>query len=202
MFERFTPAAREVVVRAQHEARSFGHPWLGTEHLLLGVLAHDGRPASDVLGEVGVTLDRARQALGEICPSDAQVLRPGDAQALRTLGINLDEVRRHAEASFGHGALERAAAFPRPHRRLPLRRARCDGGPVTGDLRIMPRAKQALQRAACQARDRGERHIDVEHLLLGMLDAPANLALEVLDHLGADPGTVQARLFERLGRAA
>ena len=44
MFERFTQAARQVVVRGQDEARTFGHPWLGTEHLLLGVLAEPEAP--------------------------------------------------------------------------------------------------------------------------------------------------------------
>jgi ATP-dependent Clp protease ATP-binding subunit ClpC len=38
MFERFTDRARRVVVLAQEEARILGHNWIGTEHLLLGLL--------------------------------------------------------------------------------------------------------------------------------------------------------------------
>ena len=38
MFERFTTAARDVVVSAQHEREEFNHPYVGTEHLLLGLL--------------------------------------------------------------------------------------------------------------------------------------------------------------------
>ena len=46
MFERFTTEARTAVVRAQTEARSLGHGWIGTEHLLLALLADgDGRAA-------------------------------------------------------------------------------------------------------------------------------------------------------------
>ncbi len=61
MFERFTYPARRVVVRAQEEARTFRHPWLGTEHLLLGVLAQPQAPGVSVLtGEPPRTPSRAR----------------------------------------------------------------------------------------------------------------------------------------------
>jgi ATP-dependent Clp protease ATP-binding subunit ClpA len=66
MFQRFTPAARQVVVRGQDEARRFGHPWLGTEHLLLGVLADPGAPGVSVLTDLDVTLDTGRVALGQL----------------------------------------------------------------------------------------------------------------------------------------
>jgi ATP-dependent Clp protease ATP-binding subunit ClpA len=61
MFERFTPPARRVIVRAQEEARQLQHNYIGTEHLLLGLLASepDGLPAR-VLDGVGLTLDDAR----------------------------------------------------------------------------------------------------------------------------------------------
>jgi ATP-dependent Clp protease ATP-binding subunit ClpA len=60
MFDRFTQPARQVVVHAQEEARSFRHPWLGTEHLLLGVLAQPEAPGVSALTERGVNLDSAR----------------------------------------------------------------------------------------------------------------------------------------------
>ncbi|MGI8416146.1 MAG: Clp protease N-terminal domain-containing protein, partial [Nakamurella sp.] len=42
MFERFTDGARRVVVLAQEESRLLNHPFIGTEHLLLGLLREDG----------------------------------------------------------------------------------------------------------------------------------------------------------------
>ena len=48
MFERFTASARQIVVRAQSEARELGHGFIGCEHLLLALLAAD-EPAADVL---------------------------------------------------------------------------------------------------------------------------------------------------------
>jgi len=64
MFERFTDSARGVVVAAQDEARGLHHGFIGTEHLLLGLL-HDGR-ARDVLVARGVGLDGTRALVEEL----------------------------------------------------------------------------------------------------------------------------------------
>jgi ATP-dependent Clp protease ATP-binding subunit ClpC len=60
MFERFSSGARQVVVLAQDEARRFNHNYIGTEHLLLGLLAEPGGVARQALVAAGVTLDDAR----------------------------------------------------------------------------------------------------------------------------------------------
>ncbi|GAB2949518.1 hypothetical protein GCM10027203_61520 [Nonomuraea fastidiosa] len=60
MFERFTDRARRVVVLAQEEARMMNHDYIGTEHILLGLI-HEGEGlASLVLTECGVQLERVR----------------------------------------------------------------------------------------------------------------------------------------------
>jgi ATP-dependent Clp protease ATP-binding subunit ClpA len=198
MFERFTPAARQVVVRAQEEARAFGHPWLGTEHLLLGVLAEPQAPAVSVLSDLGVTLDTGRAALRQLVGLGRGGLGESDAEALRTLGIDLDEVRRRVEASFGPGALDHPP-HPRGRRRRPRRR-----GPAaaTGHLPFMPRAKRALERAQREALALRDRDIGVEHLLLGLLDPRSNMAVELLRHLDTDPEVVRTRVLADLGKAA
>jgi ATP-dependent Clp protease ATP-binding subunit ClpC len=65
MFARFTAEAREAVVFAQEEAARLRHPWLGTEHLLLGLLRRTDTPASRVLSSLGVTAASAERALLE-----------------------------------------------------------------------------------------------------------------------------------------
>ena len=60
MFERFSPSGRQVIVLAQDEARRFNHNYIGTEHLLLGLLAEPEGVARRALLAVGVTLDDAR----------------------------------------------------------------------------------------------------------------------------------------------
>ena len=60
MFERFTDRARESIVKAQEEARLLNHDFLGTEHLLLGLIAIEDGLAFKVLDSLGVTLGGVR----------------------------------------------------------------------------------------------------------------------------------------------
>jgi ATP-dependent Clp protease ATP-binding subunit ClpA len=60
MFERFSARARKVIVTAQEEARRFNHNYIGTEHLLLGMLAEPDGVAHQALATAGVTLDDVR----------------------------------------------------------------------------------------------------------------------------------------------
>ncbi len=66
MFMRFTDRARRVVVLAQDEARDIGHGSVGTEHLLLGLLAEGDGVASLVLESLGISLGEARDRVEEI----------------------------------------------------------------------------------------------------------------------------------------
>jgi ATP-dependent Clp protease ATP-binding subunit ClpA len=71
MFERFTEAAEQVVAFAQDEARGMGHWYVGTEHLLLGLVADAGGPAGRAFKALGVTLAGARaQVASEVPPSN------------------------------------------------------------------------------------------------------------------------------------
>jgi hypothetical protein len=60
MFERMTEAARRVVVKGQEEARTLRHSYIGTEHLLLGMLGEQTSTAWQSLRERGVSVERAR----------------------------------------------------------------------------------------------------------------------------------------------
>jgi len=66
MFERFTERARKVVVLAQEEARNFNHNYIGTEHLLLGLLREDEGVAAQALNHLNVTLDDVRDQVESI----------------------------------------------------------------------------------------------------------------------------------------
>ena len=66
MFERFTDQARRVVVVAQEESRKLGHDYIGTEHILLGILGAGESVAVQALASLGVSLEAARQQVEEI----------------------------------------------------------------------------------------------------------------------------------------
>jgi ATP-dependent Clp protease ATP-binding subunit ClpA len=95
MFERFTNQARRVVVLAQEEARRLNHNYIGTEHILLGLLG-DGpdAPISRILAGFGVSLDRARDEVtaiigpGKAAPSGHIPFTP---RAKKVLELSLRE---------------------------------------------------------------------------------------------------------------
>jgi len=66
VFMLFTDRARRVVVMAQHEARGLGHGSIGTEHLLLGLLAEGEGVAALTLESLGISLEEARDKVEEI----------------------------------------------------------------------------------------------------------------------------------------
>ena len=65
MFERFTERARHVLVVAQQEARSLNHNFIGTEHILLGLVAEGEGVAAQVLEALGVRLDIVQEKVRE-----------------------------------------------------------------------------------------------------------------------------------------
>jgi ATP-dependent Clp protease ATP-binding subunit ClpC len=66
MFKRFTEQARRVIVLAQEEAVALDHNYIGTEHLLLGLLRAEAAGGARVLESAGITLDAARREVVEI----------------------------------------------------------------------------------------------------------------------------------------
>jgi ATP-dependent Clp protease ATP-binding subunit ClpA len=175
MFERFTGAARQTVVRAQEEARGLGHDYIGNEHLLIGIAAGEG-PGSRALASLGVTPDVLRDGVVELV---GRARPPAiDAEALAAIGIDLSEVQRRAEASFGPGALDRR------HRRRGC----------AGAMPFTPRAKKSLELALREAVARGDNHIGSEHLLLGILRVGEGAAIDVLERAGAPAESVRRAL--------
>ena len=94
MFERFTDRARRVVVLAQEEARMLGHGYIGTEHLLLGLLGEGDGVAARALESLGISLEAVRQQVEEIIGRGQHVSSgqiPFAAPAKEVLELSLRE---------------------------------------------------------------------------------------------------------------
>jgi len=74
VFERFTERARQVVVLAQEEARILKHNYIGTEHILLGLLREEEGIAAYVLGGLGLTVEEVRRGVVGIVGSGEQLI--------------------------------------------------------------------------------------------------------------------------------
>ncbi|GID92764.1 Clp protease N-terminal domain-containing protein [Amorphoplanes digitatis] len=200
MFERFTHAARTVVVRAQEEARDLRQEPIGTQHVLLSLLADaDGPVASapalrdrhvdaayaraEIIRRVDGGATPYRDALAE---ADAE-----DAAALKAIGIDLDAVRRAIEENFGPGAL-RLPRDTAPKRRGLLRRFY-----GSGHTPFSPRSKKVLELSLREAIRLKHNFIAPEHLMLGILREGEGLAVQILTEAGVD----LARLREDVTRS-
>ena len=95
-FEKFTERARRVLTLAQEEAQHFSHSYIGTEHILLGLVREDQGVAARVLVNLGVVLSKVRSAVefiigrGEKATSDEIGLSP---RAKRVIELAIDEAR-------------------------------------------------------------------------------------------------------------
>jgi ATP-dependent Clp protease ATP-binding subunit ClpA len=176
MFERFTREARSAVVAAQQVARETDGRRVDSRHLLVATvetspLVRTALTAAGLAPESLTAAARAELGAGSL-----------DGEALASLGIDLEAVRREADASFGPGALDRAGR--RSHKHIPF----------------APDAKKALELTLREALRLGQRSIRSEHLVLGILrsDSPGR---SVLLTRGVD-GDVLRLALEQRSRAA
>ena len=107
MLERFTDQARRVVVLAEEEARMLDHNWIGTEHLLLGVLREGDGVAARALESLGISLQPVRQQIEEIIGPVQQVPAehiPFTPRSKKVLELSLRESLQlgHDRVSTGH----------------------------------------------------------------------------------------------------
>jgi ATP-dependent Clp protease ATP-binding subunit ClpC len=95
VFERFTERAREVVVFAQDEARALKHNYIGTEHILLGLLREEEGLAARVLESLDITVEEVRaQVARTIGPGDEPIVSgqiPFTPRAKKVLELSLRE---------------------------------------------------------------------------------------------------------------
>lgn len=175
MFERFSASARLTVLHAQDEAVTLGHGFIGTEHLLLGILRLDDGFAREVLERAGVTHATAKDAVLDALEA-AGVGRSAlpAADALASIGIDVELIRQRADETFGPGALR----FPQP--------------PFT------PRGKKVLEASLRSAVLFAHYAIEPEHLLLGLIGETEGVAAKVLVEMGVNLADTEHALRARI----
>ncbi len=199
MFEKFDDRASAGVEAAQREAHALGHDYIGTEHLLLGLLNDAAGVPTRLLASRGVDAGMVRDDIIDLIGINAE--SKSDATALlAAIGIDVDEIRRHAETTFGSDAVQRAALRTAKRRRWHrVRTSRvlspflgCHGptppcaSPLTSGrwLKITPRSKHTMQLAVKDVERRHQAHVTPTHLLLGILVEGNGLACQILTGRG------------------
>ena len=104
MFERFTDRARRVIFLAQEEARMLNHDYIGTEHILLGLIHEGEGVAAKALESLGISLDAVRQQVEEIIGQGQQAPSghiPFTPRAKKVLELAHREARALGHAYVG-----------------------------------------------------------------------------------------------------
>jgi ATP-dependent Clp protease ATP-binding subunit ClpA len=174
VFERFTQSARDVVLRAAAEAEHRDSPSVGVEHVLVALTEEP--EAAEALRVAGLTPGGLELLLADLELAERRGgLGPADAEALRSIGIDLDAIVAGIEERHGQGAL----APPQRRHRKSLRR-RVQRWRHRGDKRPLPRqqrhrpftadAKRVLELGLREALRHGDREIRPAHLLIGVVE--------------------------------
>jgi ATP-dependent Clp protease ATP-binding subunit ClpC len=100
MFERFTDRARRVMVLAQEEARTLNHDYIGTEHILLGLIHEGEGVAAKALELLGISLDAVRQQVEEIIDPGQQA--PGGHIPFTPRAKKVLELTQREARALGH----------------------------------------------------------------------------------------------------
>ena len=188
MFERFSRNARVAVVLAQEEARELNADEIRPEHLLVGVLQSAGHDLSGVLGGYGLTADAIRARLVAAGASGDESF-DDDADALRSIGIDLRAVRDSVARTFGEDAFDNAL------RKSGRRRRR------RGHIPFTRSAKKALELSLREALAHKDNGIGCEHLMLGILRGGDKFTLGLItEHVYASQ--LRGAIIELLDKAA
>lgn len=220
-FERFTKEARKVVVMAQEEARLLRHDYIGTEHILLGLLDAPDGVAARVLHRLGYDKETARAdvaAAVEPGPKQLNGHIPFAPSAKKTLDLALREAQQLHHTSIGteHILLalvregedgdgdegEGLGVKVLAERIGPVSRIRAAVlASVEGPQDVAggpwpagtPAAEATVSTASALA---GGAPVGSHHLLEAMLRAENSMAARVLRELGVDPDAVAAKIDE------
>jgi ATP-dependent Clp protease ATP-binding subunit ClpA len=183
MFERFNPDARAAIAHAREEAAKAGRRTIGTEHLLLGLMAKPG-DAADVLTPVQENAAEVRESIPPrpdvpAPPDEEDVPAPADEEVVAT--ATAETTAEGTEVRVD----EPAGSFRR--------------GPLDG-MHMTRNARRAVDLALRTAHRFRHDHVSSNHLLLSIIEQPESGAVEALKVAGIHVGTLRTDILRDLTR--
>jgi ATP-dependent Clp protease ATP-binding subunit ClpA len=222
----FTPRAKRVLELGVEEAATLGHAYVGTEHLLLGLIREDEGVGAQVLRTLGAGIDRVRsevmvliggEAEGGAAESRPATAAPGARHAQEPMSRKIEVLERRMAEALAREDFERAAKIrdelaalrARPAQPEPgggatadvlrdaVRVARGASGVLQGAAKELAAAEQALRRAGREASEGADR--DVDALLEALRRHPESFA-RILRELGVSEAAFAAVLSAERAR--
>jgi ATP-dependent Clp protease ATP-binding subunit ClpA len=222
MFEKFSDRARRVVVLSQEEARLLNHNYIGTEHILLGLVDEGEGVAARALGSLNIRLDAVRREVEEIIGHDGSPPSghiPFTPRAKKVLELSLREAYQLGYSYIGtehillglvrEGEGVACQVLVRLGASLPTVRARVlqlatkSPGESTGGLMFRPSSELAavLGEAHRVAEARGESEVMPIHLFLAAVEHPDGAAGRMLRMVGVDPEELRRQVLDESDEA-
>lgn len=170
-----TPRAKKVIELAVDEARQMNHNYIGTEHILLALIREGEGIAAGVLESFGVTLARAHHQTYLVLEANKPPRQAASTEA------------KQPETAQRSSSVEQNSPYVPPS--VPFT-SLTQGGydPFT------KRARKVLDFAQEESSRLSHNYIGTEHLLLGLMDVPDGVAMQVLDNMGVEPGKVRSAI--------
>ncbi|MGH3138712.1 MAG: Clp protease N-terminal domain-containing protein [Gaiellales bacterium] len=223
MFERFTERARQVVVLAQDEARALRHHYIGSEHLLLGLMREEPGVAARVLGEAGVDAnalrDHVRAVVGEgdgaspgqlaFSPGAKAALEAGLKESLDVghnfigtehilLGI-LRNPEPQVTAVLAAAGVDVGQLVASAEQALPGQSIVEIAPDIMGFERLTEFARGAIVHSQDEARSLNHNYVGTEHILLGLLREEQGGAAQALHAGGVSADAARDQVRQTVG---
>jgi ATP-dependent Clp protease ATP-binding subunit ClpA len=216
----FTPRAQQVLALARKEADRFNHNFVGTEHLLLGLIKLGQGVAVNVLQKLGLDLETVRmevekqvgtgpdqKMIGNIpyTPRVKKVLALAakEAKALNHTYVGTEHILLglvKEGSGVGANVLKNLGVDLRKVRLGVEKLVKSGPDPVApGELYQTPRAKKVIEYAIEEARALNHNYVGTEHILLGLLRESEGIAAQVLMNLGLKLEDVRQEVLNLLG---
>ena len=224
-FEKFTERARRVLSLAQEEAQRFQHNYIGTEHLLLGLVREREGVAAQVLRNLGVELNKVRSAVEFIVGRGDRIVLGESGltpRAKKVIELAVDEARRlnnhyigtehlllglaREEDGIAAGVLESLGVRLEQVRAETLRVLGEEGGQQQSQddrdrfEKFTERARKVMSLAQQEAQRFQHDYLGTEHLLLGLVREREGVAVKVLSNLGVDLDLLRSTVESMIGR--
>jgi ATP-dependent Clp protease ATP-binding subunit ClpA len=222
MFERFTDRARRVVVLAQEEARLLNHNYIGTEHILLGLIHEKEGVAAKVLERLGISVEavqaKVEAIIGECGAGAPSGHIPFTPRAKKVLELSLREslqlghnyidtehillgLIREGEGVAAQVLVNLGADLSAVRQEVMEQLSGYRGGPMgkrTASIATQrPRETPAAAKATVEARRlAGGGAVGSQHYLLGLVREEDSMAAKALADLGVTTEAIEAKLAE------
>ncbi|CAD5990454.1 ATP-dependent Clp protease ATP-binding subunit ClpA homolog [Planktothrix tepida] len=223
----FTPRAKRILEFSLEESRQLGHNYIGTEHLLLGLIREEEGVAVRVLENLKVNFSRIRKQVLLILnrsetpdtfnkPTEGRVFEHFTEKSIKAFMLAQEESRRMGHNFVGTeqillGLIAEAtgiAAKVLRDKGIKLKNVRIEVEKIIGrgsgfvaiEIPFTPRAKRVLKLSLEEAQQLQCFSIDTEHLLLGLLQEGEGVGARVLENLGLNLSKLRTQIIGTLGK--